>query len=132
MQKGRWYGGYICAYRAGKLHIWKVIINGGSYTGYTGFIPTYAPIQIMFFRRWLQYFNKATPNHILHLLQQVLDSSACSPDLSLTENIWRIMEHKIQQRRTRTVEQLKSYIRQELDNISIPKVCNWSPQFPDV
>uniref|UniRef100_A0A3B4CCP3 Tc1-like transposase DDE domain-containing protein n=1 Tax=Pygocentrus nattereri TaxID=42514 RepID=A0A3B4CCP3_PYGNA len=44
---------------------------------------------------------------------QVLDRPACSPDLSPTENVWHIMKHKKRQRRPRTVEQLKLYIKQE-------------------
>jgi len=39
--------------------------------------------------------------------------AACSPDLSPTENIWFLMKRKIRQRRSRSVEQLELYIKQE-------------------
>ncbi|KAL6463867.1 hypothetical protein MHYP_G00282580 [Metynnis hypsauchen] len=53
---------------------------------------------------------------------RILDWPACSPDLSPIENVWRIMKHKIQQRRPRTVEQLKLYIKQEWERIPPTKL----------
>ncbi len=38
------------------------------------------------------------------------------------ENIWRIIKRKMRQRRPKTVEQLEACIRQEWDNIPIPKL----------
>lgn len=37
----------------------------------------------------------------------------CRPDLLPIENIWRIMKQKIRQKRPRTVEWMKSYIKQD-------------------
>ena len=41
------------------------------------------------------------------------------------------MKHKFQQRRLRKNEQLEFYIRQKWDNILLPNVQPWSPQFPN-
>ncbi len=53
---------------------------------------------------------------------RVLKWPACSPDLSPIENIWCIIKRKMRQRRPKTVEQLEACIRQEWDNILIPKL----------
>ncbi len=49
---------------------------------------------------------------------RVLDWPACSPDLSLIENVWRILKRKMRQRRPRTVAHLKTCLQEEWDKIT--------------
>jgi len=64
-------------------------------------------------------------NHILHLFQQhgfVVEESGCWTDLPAVQTFNHLKTLKIQQRRPRTAEQLESYIRQEWDNVPLPKI----------
>ncbi len=91
---------------------------------------TYAPIQnVVSFREDLAFSNMTMPDHILHQLQHYGCVEGGSgywngqpADLSPIENIWRIIKRKMRQRRPKTVEQLEACIRQEWDNIPIPKL----------
>ncbi len=49
-------------------------------------------------------------------------ASLQSRSFTTIENIWRIIKRKMRQRRPKTVEQLEACIRQEWDNIPIPKL----------
>ena len=58
------------------------------------------------FREGLAYFSKTMLNHKLHPSHQEKSPGAelaCSPDLSLKENIWSIVKWTIQQQRSRTL-----------------------------
>ena len=52
----------------------------------------------------------------------VFDWSACSPDLSPIENVWRILKRRIRQWRPRTFEQLKFCIHLEWAKILLAKL----------
>jgi len=82
-----------------------------------------------FFRKGLVYFSNAkqhtasiTTAWLCCSRVQVLDWPTCSPELSPTEKNWPILKHKISHGRPKTAEQLKSYIRQEWDNIPLSKL----------
>ncbi|KAI3351324.1 hypothetical protein L3Q82_005868 [Scortum barcoo] len=77
-------------------------------------------------------FSRTMPRHILHVLQQrgfvvkeckYYTGLPAVQTLSPIENVWRIMKkRKIRQRRPRTVEQLKLYIKQEWERIPPTKL----------
>ncbi|GBM27705.1 Transposable element Tcb1 transposase [Araneus ventricosus] len=48
----------------------------------------------------------------------VLEGPAAIPDLSPIENIWRILKRNMAQRRSRIIQQLQVYLRQEWEKIS--------------
>ncbi len=86
---------------------------------------------VVSFREDLAFSNMTMPDHILHQIQHhgcveegsgYWNGQPAGPDLSPIENIWRIIKRKMRQRRPKTVEQLEACIRQEWDNIPIPKL----------
>ncbi len=92
---------------------------------------TYAPIQTSSLQRRpciFQHDNarphtaSITTSWLRRRRIRVLKWPACSPDLSPIENIWHIIKRKMRQRKPKTVEQLEACIRQEWDNIPIPKL----------
>ena len=125
-----------------RLHLsWcrGALVPTGLATCTSGRAPSIPHPGNMFFKEGLAYLsNKNTKPHIPSVTTAwlccrrvwVLDWPACSQDLSPTENTRYFMKHKIQQRRARTLELLQSYIRQEWDKISLPKVQQLLPSVP--
>ena len=75
----------------------------------------------VFFMEYRAYFSRTELNHILHLFQQhdfVVEESGCWTDLL--------------QSRPENMKTQESYIRQEWDNIPLPKVQQLLSSVPDV
>ncbi len=121
--------GCMSACGMGSLHIWKGTINAERY------IQVLEQHMLPSRRRLFQgrpcifqhdnarpHTASITTSWLRRRRIQVLKWPTSSPDLSHIENIWRIIKRKMRQRRPKTVEQLEACIRQEWDNIPIPKL----------
>ncbi len=111
--------GCMSACGMGSLHIWKGTINAERY------IQVLEQQEDLAFPTWQCQTTYCINYNIMAAWWRrirVLKWPACSPDLSPIESIWHIIKRKMRQRRPKTVEQLEACIRQEWDNIPIPKL----------
>ncbi len=121
--------GCMSACGMGSLHIWKGTINAERY------IQVLEQHMLPSRRRLFQgrpcifqhdnarpHTASITTSWLRRRRIRVLKWPVCSPDLSPIENIWCIIKRKMRQIRPKTVEQLEACIRQEWNNIPIPKL----------
>ncbi len=121
--------GCMSACGMGSLHIWKGTINAERYIQVLEQHMLPSRRHLFQGRPCIFQHDNARP-HIASITTswlrrrriRVLKWPAYSPDLSPIENIWLIIKRKMRQRRSKTVEQLEACIRQEWDNIPIPKL----------
>ncbi len=114
--------GCISAYGVGSLHVLEGTMNAERY------IKVLEQHMLPSRRRVFQQDNAKphtadiTTAWLRSRRVRVLNWPACSTDLSPIENIWRIIKRKIRQRQPQTLQHLKTYIRQEWDQIPTPKL----------